>query len=132
MSSVQITDRTAEYIAKLKSGVEAGAAAAGTNAVKAVTEQMDSGYHTPHYSPRRGWHTAIIDTTTLIQSITYETEISDSSAKVTIGTPIEYAHFVHDGTSRVEARPFMKDAISAKSDELLNIWKQYIQAAVGG
>lgn len=34
-----------------------------------------------------------------------------TSEKLIVGTPVEYAIFVHEGTSKMEGRPFMKDAV---------------------
>lgn len=45
-----------------------------------------------------------------------------TNESMVVGTPAEYAIFVHEGTSRMEGRPFLKDAIeevvAEKGDEM--------------
>lgn len=48
-----------------------------------------------------------VDTGALRNSIQTHVE---TDLKVTVGTPLEYAPYVHDGTSRVEGRPFLAQA----------------------
>jgi len=44
-------------------------------------------------------------------------EVSTDQIKATIGNPKNYALAVHDGTTRMQARPFILDAIKAKDKE---------------
>lgn len=48
-------------------------------------------------------------TGTLRRSITHRVESTGSHG--VIGTNIEYARYVHDGTSRMQARPFLRQGI---------------------
>jgi HK97 gp10 family phage protein len=57
---------------------------------------------------------------TLALSITHRVESTGDHGVV--GTNIEYARFVHDGTSKMPARPFFKTALAASRgtiDELI-------------
>jgi hypothetical protein len=56
-------------------------------------------------SPRR------IDTGTLINSIQVEVRVVGTIVIVRIGTNVEYAIFVHDGTRFMAANPFLADAV---------------------
>lgn len=59
-------------------------------------------------------------TGTLRRSITHRVESTGSHG--VIGTNIEYARYVHDGTSRMQARPFLRQGIEnsqAKFDEYI-------------
>jgi hypothetical protein len=48
-------------------------------------------------------------------------EVTASSVIGVVGTPKDYAIHVHEGTSRMQARPFILDAIKEKEDETLEI-----------
>ena len=48
-------------------------------------------------------------------------EVTASSVVGVVGTPKDYAIHVHEGTSKMQARPFILDAIKAKEDETLEI-----------
>ena len=90
-----------------------------------IQYQMLYGYHTPHGADG---HTEIVDTGALYDSITadYEKESQNLyavSAGVPVGTiPAEYAGFVHNGTSKIEPRPFITDAFMAAQEEAAEIF----------
>jgi hypothetical protein len=48
-------------------------------------------------------------------------EVTASSVVGRLGTPKDYAIHVHEGTSRMQARPFLLDAIKAKEDDIVGI-----------
>jgi hypothetical protein len=48
---------------------------------------------------------------------TNSVEVSADKIVATISNPKHYALAVHDGTSRMQARPFILDAIKAKQDD---------------
>lgn len=58
-------------------------------------------------SPRR------IDTGRLRSSITTVLVRAGGNIAVQVGTNVEYARFVHDGTRYMAANPFLKDALPA-------------------
>lgn len=58
-------------------------------------------------NPRR------IDTGRLRSSISIREFIAGSAWGVAVGTDVEYAVYVHEGTRYMEANPFLKDALSA-------------------
>ena len=58
---------------------------------------------------------------------TYDNVIGDSSEEcVYIGTNVEYAPYVENGTSKMAARPFLKPAATEHSDE----YKRLFEAAL--
>lgn len=73
-----------------------------------------------------GYMTAeyIVDTGRLRNSITHA--ITDGMS-VVIGTNVSYAKYVHNGTSKVAARPFLTAPIKQHLQE----YKQMIKAAMG-
>jgi len=66
---------------------------------------------TPGRSP---YPKAPFQTGTLRRSITSKVEVSGNTVKGIVGTNVEYALFVHEGTSKMEARAFLLDAASAR------------------
>jgi hypothetical protein len=48
-------------------------------------------------------------------------EVTASAVVGRLGTPKDYAIHVHEGTSRMQARPFLLDAIKAKEDDIVGI-----------
>lgn len=44
-----------------------------------------------------------------------------------VGTPKDYAIYVHEGTSRMWGRPFLTDAIATKEREIVSILSEAIQ-----
>lgn len=64
-----------------------------------------------------------VDTGTLRRSITHRVE--PTATHGVIGTNVEYARFVHDGTKYMRARPFLKQGI----ENSLPTFDQYIEEA---
>ena len=91
----------------------------GQAVVESVQEQMLYGYHTPHGPDG---HTEIVDTGRLYDSIQAEIQqASQNTFTVNVGTDVEYAPYVHDGTSKLEGRPFLRDGAlnsAAKQEEI--------------
>ena len=79
-----------------------------------VQEQMLYGYHTPHGSDG---HTEIVDTGAMYDSITADWEKqSQNLFSLIVGVPsgsvpAGYVDFVHNGTSKLEPRPFITDGV---------------------
>lgn len=61
-----------------------------------------------------------VDTGTLKNSITHNVE----GNIVEIGTNVEYAPFVHSGTSKMEGRPFLQNAVDEHMTEILEYIKK--------
>lgn len=62
----------------------------------------------------------IVDTGRLRNSITHAVTADQS---VEIGTNVSYAKYVHNGTSRVKARPFLTDPIGQHLNEYRKIFE---------
>ena len=65
-----------------------------------------------------GYGNPIWDSGNLFGSITYDTPSND---EVHVGTNVEYAPYVHDGTYKMTARPFVKSAIAGGEKALIQI-----------
>lgn len=87
--------------------------------VEAVQEKMMYGYSTLHGRPP---HTEIVDTGRLFDSIQAEVKRDSQNAfSVTVGTDVPYAVYVHDGTRKLESRPFIRDGVMGKQTELASL-----------
>lgn len=96
MASV-LTDNTAAIKSKLKANVKNALHAVGKEATALIRDQMLSGYTKAPY-----------DTGNLFRSIDYYIKSADT---VAVGTEVDYGKYVHDGTYKMAARPFMRDAL---------------------
>ena len=94
--------------------------------VESVQNKMLYGYHTPHGPDG---HTEIVDTGRLFDSITAEYQKQSQNlftvnAGVPDGTiPAEYVQYVHDGTSKLEGRPFLRDGVLESVDAQKEIYQ---------
>lgn len=94
--------------------------------VETVQEQMLYGYHTPH---GKDGHTEIVDTGALFDSITADWEKQSqnlyvANVGVPAGTkPAGYVEFVHNGTYKLEARPFITDGVLKAQEEAKEIFE---------
>ena len=93
---------------------------------ESVQEQMLYGYHTPHGADG---HTEIVDTGALFDSITADWEKqSQNLYVVNVGVPAGtkpagYVDFVHNGTYKLEARPFITDGVLNAQEEAKEIFE---------
>lgn len=66
-----------------------------------------------------------VDTGRLRNSITHV--IDGGELSTYIGTNVEYARYVHNGTSRQKAQPFLTDAVNQNADK----YRRIFEAALG-
>lgn len=116
MANMVFKDNSAVVLRKIGTNSQTAMQNAADMLVEAVQEKMLYGYHTPHGRPP---HTEIVDTGRLFESIQAAVKRDSQNAfSVDVGTDVEYAQYVHDGTSRVESRPFIRDGVMGKQKEL--------------
>lgn len=60
-----------------------------------------------------------VDTGRLQGSITYAVEGTEAA----VGTNVEYAVFVHEGTSKMVGRPFLRNAIEKNRDDIIHMFE---------
>jgi HK97 gp10 family phage protein len=111
MSDVRIEDHTAEYDRDVERALLNALEDIGLHIEGEAKEELEN-------SPRR------IDTGNLRNSIT--NEVVDDEKAVYIGTNVEYAIYVHEGTSRMEPNRFLKNAVARNKDQI----KDYIKKAL--
>lgn len=111
MSDVHIEDHTDEYMRGVDTALLNALEDIGLHIEGEAKEELEN-------TPRR------IDTGNLRNSIT--NEVVDDEKAVYIGTNVEYAIYVHEGTSKMEPNRFLKNAVSRNMDQI----KDYIKKAL--
>ena len=102
-----------DVLRQLEANIDRALDAVGEEAVGLVVAQMRSGYGKP-----------IRQTGNLMGSITHERENSRTEA---VGTNVEYATFVHEGTRRMKGRPFLKDGILNHQGRIQKVLSEYLK-----
>ena len=108
--SVIVNDNTDEVLAALQAAIDNGLEAIGGQAEGYAALNLEN-------EPRR------IDTGRLRDSITHV--VQDKAAY--IGTNVEYAGYVHDGTSRMAPNRFLTNAGQEHAEEYREIMKSYME-----
>lgn len=96
--TVTTKDNKATVMRRLEANIEAAVAAAGQEYVSATVRQMQSGYDRPI------WRTGDLQRDV-------RAKVDAAGMSVTVGNTLEYAPFVHDGTSRMAGRAYLRDAV---------------------
>jgi HK97 gp10 family phage protein len=103
---MSFTDNSGKVKDQVANNVKAALAAMGIEAVGLINRQMQSGYGAP-----------IRQTGDLMRDVSSEVE----GDRVNVGNSLEYAPFVHEGTSKLSGRPYIKDAIMDGKDRLKQV-----------
>lgn len=129
---IQLNDNSEAVLAQMDANVERALTAMGIKAVGLIVKQMESGYTTPHKNRAHGTtsdggtHTAIRETGDLMRDVSYEVGNSGAGT-VDVGNSLEYGVFIHEGTSRLESRPYIRDALTNGSEELQRVASAYLK-----
>lgn len=110
-----VKDNTSKIIYNTQLNMQAAMDALAEEVVEDVQWRMLYGYHTPHGADG---HTEIVDTGKLYDSI--ESTVNKESQNLitaNVGTRVDYAPFVHDGTVKLEARPFITDTLTDETNQ---------------
>ena len=99
-------DNSGQVKNQMAGNVKAALAAMGIEAVGLTVQQMQSGYGSP-----------IWQTGDLQRDVNSEV----NGDVVNVGNSLEYSPFVHEGTSRMSGRPYLKDAIMNGKDRLKQV-----------
>lgn len=104
-----VADNTEEIIAKMDAAIARALEAIGIEAEGDAKELCP------------------VDTGRLRNSITHTIDSGDNTA--VIGTNVEYAEYVHQGTSRQKAQPFLTDAVTRNQAKYAKIAKAALENA---
>jgi HK97 gp10 family phage protein len=112
MASVKFVDNSDKFIAAKDEAVNRALEAIGIQAEGNAKLELEN-------TPRR------IDTGNLRNSISYSVQSNEEA--VYIGTNVEYAPYVHDGTIKMAANRFLKNAAERNAAEYKAIAEQYLK-----
>lgn len=111
---VVFIDHSAAILAQINRNASAALLAIGTEAVELINRQMQSGYGKP-----------IRRTGDLMRDVNYQANESENT--VDVGNSMEYAPYVHEGTSRMNGRPYIRDALMNGKGDLQEIAEEYLK-----
>lgn len=121
----KIIDNSAVVLRRIGTNSQEAMQAAAEFLVEAVQDKILYGYHDWHGKPP---HTEIVDTGALFDSIAAKVKRDSQNAySVSVGSDLPYASYVHDGTRngdgsvKLKARPFIRDAVFDSQQELQEI-----------
>lgn len=105
---VNVNDHSFEYMGEVNDALTQALYSIGIHIEGEAKEELEN-------TPRR------IDTGNLRNSINYQ--VDDGEKAVYIGTNVEYALYVHEGTSRMEANRFLSNAVDRNHDQINQLIK---------
>lgn len=111
--NIVVTDNSDEVLAALEANAEAALTAAGMFLEDEAKLELES-------DPRR------VDTGNLRNSISNAVDTSDKS--VAVGSNVEYAIYVHEGTRRMAANRFLRNAFQNNADQV----RSYLRDKLSG
>ena len=101
-ANIKVIDYSPQVMRQLEGNTRRALTALGTEAVSLIQDGMDTLYGKP-----------IWDTGTLRGNVHYAVGNSAPNT-VDVGNDVEYAHFVHEGTYKMKARPYIRDTITGE------------------
>lgn len=104
---VKFESNKVNVLRQMEANIDRALTAVGEEATGLVVSQMQRGYGKP-----------IRQTGNLMNSIAHARASPQSEA---IGTNVEYATFVHEGTSKMAGRPYLKDGILNNQKRLVKV-----------
>lgn len=99
-SNVKVMDYSPQVIRQFEGNKRVALEALGVKAVELIQDGMDTLYGRP-----------IWDTGRLRGNVHHVVENSGKDT-VDVGNDVDYAHFVHEGTYKMKARPYIRDSLS--------------------
>lgn len=115
-TEIKVVDNSAQVLAQLKGNKKVALTAMGIKAVWLTIRKMQNGYGKPIYK-----------TGDLQRSISSAVNNSHEDTVDVGSEDIEYAPLVHEGTSRMAGRPYLRDALTEGKDGLQNIAAAYLK-----
>lgn len=110
MADITIHDHSDEVMRRIRDALPVALEAVGQFVEGEAVIEIES-------NPRR------VDTGRLRGSITHRTEGGGDDPSVTVGTNVEYAIYVHDGTMRMAPNRFLTNALNNNRAKI----KQYVE-----
>lgn len=112
---VTLNDNSAVVQTQMNGNKRAALAAMGLKAVGLTVDKMQSGYGRP-----------IRQTGNLMRDVSSEVENSAPDT-VDVGSSLNYALYVHEGTYKMAARPYLRDALNGGASALKEVAESYLK-----
>lgn len=111
---VKFIDHSKEVLSQINQNASAATLAVGIKAVNLVLWQMRQGYGRP-----------IRQTGDLQRDVSFEV-VDDKT--VNVGNTLEYAVYVHEGTRKMNKRPYITDALNSRNnmENLRKVYEEYL------
>ena len=115
-----LTSNAGEFLAMVRDAIDRASTAAGMVAVELVTDQILLGYDRPIYR-----------TGDLLRTINYDVKNEGGNVVIDVGSPMEYAPYVHEGTYKMAGRPFLRDALMSSNGQqaIKEVFEEQLQRA---
>ena len=113
-NGITFVDNSDKVLSQLNNNIAKALTAMGQAIVEVTVDYMEHEYGS-----------AIYLTGDLIRSISFNVDLKGQ--EVTVGSNLNYAGWVHNGTSRMPARPFLRDAVLNNA----KIWKEVAAEHLG-
>lgn len=110
MADVKVIDNSDEYESKLKSAIVRALDTIGGHLEGEAKDELEN-------SPRR------VDTSRLKNSITYKV----GEDRVDVGTNVNYAIYVHEGTRRMTPNRFLRNAFERNEDQIVKFFENELK-----
>lgn len=111
---VEFIDHSKEVLAQMNRNASAATMAVGIKAVNLILWQMRQGYGKP-----------IRITGDLQRDVSFEV-VDDKT--VDVGNTLEYAVYVHEGTRKMDKRPYITDALNSRdnAEKIAKVYKEHL------
>lgn len=113
---VVFIDHSKEILRQMNENSDRALNAVGIKAVNLILWQMRQGYGKP-----------IRQTGDLQRDVSFA--VDSEKKTVDVGNTLEYAPFVHDGTRKMQERPYISDALMSRENQrtVMRVYEQYLK-----
>lgn len=116
--AVEFRDHSQNILAQFKQNKIKALTAIGEAAVEITTDYMEKKYYHPIHL-----------TGDLIRDVNFQ--VNPSEDNVTVGNSLSYAPIVHNGSMRMIARPYLRDAILNNAAVYQEVAEEYLGKGFG-
>lgn len=116
---MKYTNNMDTVVSQMKKNISSALDAIGNEAVVSMQYMMLYGYSRPYKHRHTGiTDTKVYDTGALYKDLKYIVggNMPGEENTVSFGSTLPYASYVHEGTRKVQARPYIEDAATAVAD----------------
>lgn len=114
---IRIDDHSEEFLESVSDAITRALEGIGAHVEGEAKELLT----TREYPHADGTKRPYMDTGNLRNSINYQ--VKEDEQAVYVGTNVEYAKYIHEGTSKIKPNRFLKDAVEMNKDQI----KEYFE-----